>query len=255
MWYLVKPVYPMIMVICPLVHLVWHKIGALIQGSAIWETVLGQAYCEPLDSSASGDFISRRHTYEEYKFWWRQISITSRVQGIWCNRGAPSNWLISFRICAISRVQTGLCCWHARQASLRHGKSILMRGSLCFGDPMLWGPCVISIVSTHSLFMRSFHQHWLNEEMGWLISQDLTVKGCFYSRWPFEHEETQRSASFVPTYMPMDLFMYLFTRPPCLRSSNCFFSRLLSTKPSATQESCIYTAQVSFPSPTENDEA
>lgn len=100
--------------------------------------------------------------------------------------------------------------------------------------------------SPHTLFMRSLHQHWLEEEMGWLTSQDLTVKGCFYSRWPFEHEEIQRSTSFVPTYVPMDLFMYLFTRPPCLKSSNCFSSRLLPTKPSATQESCIYTARFLF---------
>lgn len=138
------------------------------------------------------------------------------MQRIWCNRGAPSNWLISFRNCAISRVQTGLCCWHARQASRRPGKSVMMRGSLCFGDAVSFP------FSPYTLFMRSLHQHWLEEEMGWLISQDLTVKGCFYSRWPFEHEEIQRSASFVPTYVPMDLFMYLFTRPPCLKSSSCF---------------------------------
>ena len=41
MQYLVKPAYPVIMAVCPLVHLIWHKIGALIQGSAMCETMLG----------------------------------------------------------------------------------------------------------------------------------------------------------------------------------------------------------------------
>lgn len=159
-----------------------------------------------------------------------------RVQGIWCNWAAPNNWLISFRNCAISRVQTGLRGWHARQGIT----DTSMNQSWWEWQPMLCRPQkTVSILTTHTLFVRSLCQHWV----GWgdgLANFRFGLLRVVSAQMIFEHEEIQRFASLCPLYVPMDLFMHLFTRPPCLKSSNCFSSRLLQLSIHLLPRSHVY---------------